>query len=158
MIRKILMAIGGLIAVAAALVGFGPKEPVDETITFTAASIGSDVDAYLAASEARIPDIIDGAQKQIVWADPAAKSRTPISLVYIHGFSASLEETRLDPETLYAWELGYKGSFWDNRIQLDASAFTYVYEDLQQFVTARGVPTLDNAPESEIDGLDARDA
>lgn len=94
------MAIGGLIAVAAALVGFGPKEPVDETITFSAAAIGSDVDAYLAASEAQIPGIIDGAQKQIVWADPAAKTRTPISLVYIHGFSASLEETRPMPDIM----------------------------------------------------------
>ena len=81
--------------------------------------------------------------------------RPVYALVPIPNVESSLEETRLDPETLFAWELGYKGTFWDNRIQLDASAFSYVYEDLQQFVTARGVPTLDNAPESEIDGLDA---
>ena len=65
------------------------------------------------------------------------------------------EDARLDPESLDAWEIGYKSSYWDNRVQLDAAVFHYVYEDLQQFITERGIPTLDNAPESEINGFEA---
>ena len=81
--------------------------------------------------------------------------RPVYALVPIGNVVSSLEETRLDPERLDVWEVGYKGEFWDNRIQLDAAAFLYTYEDLQQFVTARGIPILDNAPESEIKGFDA---
>jgi len=85
----------------------------------------------------------------------AADIRAAFALVPIPNLAAGLEDARLDPESLEAWELGYKGSFWDNRISLDAAAFHYTYNDLQQFVTLGGVPTLDNAPESEIIGLDA---
>lgn len=81
--------------------------------------------------------------------------RPVYALVPIANVVSSLEETRLDPERLDVWEAGYKGAFWDNRIQLDAAAFLYTYEDLQQFITARGIPILDNAPESEIKGFDA---
>ena len=81
--------------------------------------------------------------------------RPVYALVPIANVVSSLEETRLDPERLDVWEIGYKGTFWDNRIQLDAAAFLYTYEDLQQFVTARGIPILDNAPESEVKGFDA---
>jgi iron complex outermembrane receptor protein len=81
--------------------------------------------------------------------------RPVYALVPVANVVSSLEATRLEPESLDVWEVGYKGTFWDNRIQFDAAAFAYVYEDLQQFVTAGGIPTLDNAPESEINGLDA---
>lgn len=81
--------------------------------------------------------------------------RPVYALVPIGNVISGLEETRLEPESLDVWEIGYKASFWDNRIQFDAAAFHYTYENLQQFVTARGIPTLDNAPESEISGFDA---
>ncbi len=81
--------------------------------------------------------------------------RPVYALVPLPNVISGLEETRLNPESLDAWEIGYKGTFLDNRVQLDAAAFRYVYEDLQQFVTARGIPILDNAPESEISGIDA---
>ena len=100
MIRKIAMAFGGFLALAAAAIGFGPTEPIDETITFQASSLGSDLDEYLVKAEANIPNLIDGAQKQIVWSDPANKQKTPVSLVYLHGFSATLEETRPMPDIM----------------------------------------------------------
>ena len=81
--------------------------------------------------------------------------RPVYALVPVANVISSLEATRLKPESLDVWEIGYKGDFWDNRIQFDAAAFFYKYEDLQQFVTAQGIPALDNAPESEITGLDA---
>ncbi len=81
--------------------------------------------------------------------------RPVYALVPIANVVSGLEETRLEPESLDVWEIGYKGTFWDDRIQVDSAAFIYTYEDLQQFVTARGIPILDNAPESEIKGFDA---
>ena len=81
--------------------------------------------------------------------------RPVYALVPVANVVSSLDATRLEPESLDVWEIGYKGTFWDGRVQFDAAAFAYVYEDLQQFVTAGGIPTLDNAPESEINGLDA---
>ena len=85
----------------------------------------------------------------------ALDTRPVYALVPLANVVSGLEETRLEPESLDAWEIGYKGDFWDNRIQLDAAAFLYTYDNLQQFVTARGIPTLDNALESEIKGFDA---
>lgn len=85
----------------------------------------------------------------------AADIRGVYALVPAANVVTGLEDARLEPESLEAWELGYKMSFWENRIQANAAVFNYIYSDLQQFVTEAGVPTLDNAPESEILGLDA---
>jgi iron complex outermembrane receptor protein len=65
------------------------------------------------------------------------------------------EIVELKPESLNAFELGYKASFMENRIQLDLAGFFYKYEDLQQFSNIGGMPALINAPESEVIGLDA---
>lgn len=80
--------------------------------------------------------------------------RAVYALVPINNVIAGLEETQLDPESLDALEVGYKASFLSDRIVLDLAWFNYQYHNLQQFVTASGVPTLDNAPESEISGFD----
>jgi iron complex outermembrane receptor protein len=85
----------------------------------------------------------------------ALDTRPIYALVPVGNVVSGLEETRLEPESLDAWEIGYKSDFWNNRVQLDAAAFFYNYDNLQQFVTARGVPTLDNALKSEIKGIDA---
>lgn len=85
----------------------------------------------------------------------AADIRAVFALVPVDNILQGLEDSRLEPESLDAWELGYKGTFWDNRIQFDTAVFNYLYENLQQFTTPRGVPTLENAPESEINGFDA---
>ncbi len=51
----------------------------------------SDLDAHLAAEEAKVAKLKPDLAKAIVWASPA-KKRTPLSIVYIHGFSASRGE------------------------------------------------------------------
>ena len=86
----------------------------------------------------------------------ALDTRPVYALFPVANVINSLEDTKLEPESLDVWELGYKGKFWDNRIELDASTFFYTYENLQQFVSAAGgLPRLENAPESEITGFDA---
>lgn len=81
------------------------KRPVPPAMTFEPEAIGDDLDAYLEAEEAGISGIRGGVAKRIVWADPETKAPTGISLVYIHGFTATLGEIRPVPD-LVASALG----------------------------------------------------
>ena len=103
--RKIVLIVVAIVAVLAVAVLLGPRVKTDTRVTFDPAAIGSDPDAWLAAGESRFDDILAGQQKEIVWAFPASKARTPISLVYVHGFSASRGEAAPLTE-LVASELG----------------------------------------------------
>lgn len=76
----------------------GPRVPVSTEIVFDPESLGDDLDSYLNQQEAAYGDIRPGLEKSIVWADPAAKSKTAVSVVYIHGFSASSGELRPVPD------------------------------------------------------------
>ncbi|MEI8012277.1 MAG: alpha/beta fold hydrolase [Candidatus Omnitrophota bacterium] len=53
-------------------------------------NLPQDLDMYLAQSE-KYPDIIPGTEKTIAWANPS-KSKTPVAIVYLHGYSASRQE------------------------------------------------------------------
>lgn len=83
----------------------GPREPMDRTLTFDATKIGDDLDGYVAAGEAATPGIRPGAEAEIIWANPAAPTKTEIALVYLHGFSATKAEIRPTPD-LVAKALG----------------------------------------------------
>lgn len=100
--------IGRALAVVAVLVAlafaFGPREPLDLTPSFAAAALGEDLDAWLAASEAKAGGITPATEKRIYWAG-AKGARTGWAVVYIHGFSASSEEIRPVPD-LVAQGLG----------------------------------------------------
>lgn len=74
-----------------------PQVKLDRVSDFDSSAIGPDVDGYLAAEELRFPDIRPGASKRIVWAGPVG-GKTRLSVIYIHGFSASLEEIRPVPD------------------------------------------------------------
>ncbi len=88
-----------------ALYLFGPREPVETTLRFDPSTLGEDLDAYLAESEAADPDVLPHATKEIIWAYPNSKAKTPLALVYIHGFSATKGEVRPVPD-MAAKELG----------------------------------------------------
>lgn len=51
-----------------------------------------ELDRWLARGEGAVPGIRPGDGKEIVWADPAAPSHTPLAVVYLHGFSADRHE------------------------------------------------------------------
>jgi len=89
---RLLAAFAVVIALVALLAAFGPRPSREETVRFDPAMIGADIDAWLTAREAEVANVKDGAQKGVVWADPATKSKTPLALVYIHGFSATRRE------------------------------------------------------------------
>lgn len=93
-------------AAVAALALFAPREPVVLTPRPDAAEVPGPmrIEAWLAGREAEVPGIVPGLEKRVVWAGAAGRE-TPVSLVYLHGFSASSEELRPVPD-LVAEALG----------------------------------------------------
>ena len=89
--------IGSTLLVAALLFMLDGRERAIER-PFNEDDIGDDLDAYLDAEEARIEGIREGTQKQIIWADPNQKSATRISVIYIHGYTATMGEIRPVPD------------------------------------------------------------
>src|SRR5262245_23767313 len=85
-----------LTALAGPLFPFTPR-PSDIA---DAVALAPDVDAYLREREAEQPDVKPEQAKTIVWDEPAARSRTPLALVYVHGFSASRRDITPVVETL----------------------------------------------------------
>ena len=88
--RRLLLGTSGLLFVLFVL---GPRVAVEER--WTEPSLGSDLDAWLAASEADVPSLRAEAAKSIVWHDSTTRAQTDIAIVYLHGFSADRHE--LDP-------------------------------------------------------------
>ena len=103
---KILFSATLILALLILLLGaawlFGPRTVVDTTTTFDPKALGADLDAYLESSEATIPGIQPNQHKEIVWTDPVTRAKTPIAIVYIHGFSASPQEMRPLPDMIAA--------------------------------------------------------
>lgn len=76
---------------SACLAGILLWDPVPEPVLVPPGDLPTEpsrVEAWLQASEARFPDIRPGAEKHVAWADPANPAPTPLSIVYLHGYSA----------------------------------------------------------------------
>jgi pimeloyl-ACP methyl ester carboxylesterase len=97
-IGRVLLA---LIVVGIAMWYFGPYEDVRFDTAFDESQLDGGVDAYLAAQEAQVPNIRDDSEKRVIWAS-APETKTPLSIVYLHGFSASSQEIRPVPDDLAA--------------------------------------------------------
>jgi pimeloyl-ACP methyl ester carboxylesterase len=54
----------------------------------------STLEAQIQAAEARVPGLKPDNEARIVWADPDRRQKTPVSMVYLHGFGASQGEGR----------------------------------------------------------------
>jgi alpha-beta hydrolase superfamily lysophospholipase len=83
----IVLAALALLAVLALL---GPRARFEGS--WVEPSLGPDLDSYLAAEEAVVPNLRAGEAKSVAWAEPGAREPTPLSLVYLHGFSADRHE------------------------------------------------------------------
>lgn len=98
--RSIGKWIGRLIAVILLCAGvwaLAPVEPVDREIAFQDSDLESDLDVWLQEREAPYPDLIPGVAKRIFWAG-ATGAKTPLAVIYVHGFSATSEEIRPVPD------------------------------------------------------------
>ena len=142
--RRLISAILILIAAIAVLYLVGPRVATDTTVSFDPARIGDDPAAYLAASEARFADIRPGLEKEIVWVSPDRR-RTPLSIVYIHGFSASKGEVRPLPDRVAA-ALGANlfytrlaGHGRDGPAMAEASVNAWVNDAAEAFAIGRAI-------------------
>lgn len=79
----------------------GPTEPAVLTAPAPDLPPLADLDDWLAAREAAVPDLRADAAKLIVWAGERGQ-RTDWAVVYLHGFSASREEIRPVPDEVAA--------------------------------------------------------
>jgi iron complex outermembrane receptor protein len=64
--------------------------------------------------------------------------------------------TTADSETILSWEAGVKSSLWDNRLRLNATAFTYTVNDIQlNGNDSDGNGVLFNADKAKAYGFEA---
>ncbi|MDU9004811.1 alpha/beta hydrolase [Sedimentitalea todarodis] len=87
----------GLVGIGGVLWWLGPYEPVDLSAAFEPRKFGEGVQVYFESIESLYPDITPGTEKRVVWAGQR-ETRTPISVLYVHGFSATSEEIRPVPD------------------------------------------------------------
>ncbi|MHC4390788.1 MAG: alpha/beta hydrolase [Planctomycetota bacterium] len=81
----------GIVAVLVAVGALGPQRRVER---FPAGSpaLPSDLDAFLAEREQGLGDVRPQCEARIVWADGQIGRRTSVSVVSLHGFSATRQE------------------------------------------------------------------
>nr|WP_233494766.1 alpha/beta fold hydrolase [Ruegeria sp. A3M17] len=87
-----------LVAAGALIYWFGPREEVNLNPTFEPRKFGEGVQVYFESVESAFDDITPGVEKRVVWRDGFKERRTPVSILYLHGFSASSEEIRPVPD------------------------------------------------------------
>jgi pimeloyl-ACP methyl ester carboxylesterase len=90
-LKKMAAAVVALMIILMIVYCLGPGPEID--LTIRAMQLPDDLDKHLSDKEAQLGDVTPGAEKTIVWADPVKKAKTPLSLVYFHGFSATRQET-----------------------------------------------------------------
>jgi alpha-beta hydrolase superfamily lysophospholipase len=98
-----------LLAVAAVSGPLFPFLPSRSDVS-EAVERAADLDDYLRESEARHSRVRRDLAKGILWNDPASRSKTPLALAYLHGFSASRKDISPVIETL-AQKLGANAYF-----------------------------------------------
>jgi alpha-beta hydrolase superfamily lysophospholipase len=110
--------------------------PVDD---FEVVERATDLDEYLRGREAQHSHVRRDLAKGIVWNDPSARNKTPVSLAYLHGFSASRRDISPVVETL-ARTLGANAYF----ARLAAHGRT----TSEEFATVTAQDWLDDAREA----------
>jgi len=68
----------------------GPR--LNMNVQLKTINLPDDLDVYLHQNESQFNDITSNTEKQIIWANNTTKATTDISIVYVHGFSASRQE------------------------------------------------------------------
>jgi esterase/lipase len=92
--KKAIRILLGIAIVLAIVYMLGPKssvEMLDGDYPTLPTRLG-ELEAFLAAKEDTVVGLKPGNRAEIVWADSINKSKTPYSIVYVHGFGASQME------------------------------------------------------------------
>lgn len=102
LIKRLFVVVVILVVAAAGALFLGPRDRIARGAPV--AIDGRGVAEVLAAREAAFDDITPGVEARVIWAG-APETETPLSILYLHGFSASSEEIRPVPD-LVAEALG----------------------------------------------------
>jgi esterase/lipase len=93
--KRVAMLVAAVLLLLATAFYLGPRNDFGPAMPSARPQPPQDIkalEAWIAASEATLPDIKPGNAKGIVWAATPG-TRTPWAVVYVHGFSASRLET-----------------------------------------------------------------
>lgn len=95
MIRRLLMGLGATLALVTVVFFLGPVYSLDtRDASLDVPQQTEALERWLETSEQRYDDIIPGTEKHIRWAH-ADRRRTPLSVIYLHGYTATRQE--VDP-------------------------------------------------------------
>lgn len=89
-----------LVVLGGALWWFGPYEPVITRADFEPRRFGEGVQVYFESVESRYREVTPDTEKRVIWQDGFKERRTPVSLLYVHGFSATSQEIRPVPDRI----------------------------------------------------------
>lgn len=87
-IKFFVILIGGLLIFEA----MGKRPDTTMETSFSSDDIPKDMETWLSEKEAKILNLKPNAVKEIIWNDSGAKTKTELSIVYIHGFAATKVE------------------------------------------------------------------
>jgi len=73
---------------------------------------------------------------------------------FLHTDDTPFPQRSLEEETLDAYEVGFKSTLLQGRMELNAAAFYYTWDNLQVFNVGSNGPEFYNLPEAEITGLE----
>lgn len=76
------------------------------------------------------------------------------SVIPVGGGEVALSNPAVDPESVWAYEVGVKSDLLDQSLRLNSAAFYYDYSDLQLTKIVGLLATLTNAAKAEIYGLE----
>lgn len=91
MLKNILIGLFSISTVLLVAFLLGPRVSIDTEIK--PVSLDDDLDSYLLSHEQQFSLTTPDVAKKIVWQNPATKEKTDLSIVYLHGYSATLMET-----------------------------------------------------------------
>ncbi len=134
-----------VLVLGAAVYFLDPREQVDLSPEFDARKFGEGVQVYFETVESAFDDITPGVEKRVIWQDGFKEQRTPYSILYVHGFSATSEEIRPVPD-LVAEALGANlvytrltGHGRDGAAMGEATASAWMHDIAEGLAAARAV-------------------
>jgi pimeloyl-ACP methyl ester carboxylesterase len=133
-----------IVIIGAGMWVFGPYEDSELGAEFEPRKFGEGIGVYLEAMESRFDDITPGTEKRVIWAGQQ-ETRTPFSVVYLHGYSATSEEIRPVPD-LIAKALGanlvytrIRGHGRDGEALAKATVAEWMYDTAEALAVGRAV-------------------
>ncbi|MGY6558239.1 MAG: alpha/beta hydrolase [Nitritalea sp.] len=95
MAKRLLRVVLGAAILLTLLLVFGPRARTISLAAIQAPAVPSELvelERYIQEKEAQERDLKPDNEAKIIWADPENKQKTPYSMLYIHGFTASERE------------------------------------------------------------------